>query len=313
MGALRTLGNLLDTGDSQVKRVDEGWELSGSYSDVCGPVEHREVLSDAELLARPSVPLSAEALDDLARQLGRDPLTVPWARERRLAEDIARDDRYAVTRLLDGVDEPMPTALGVPLLTLALDAASWQVALELLARGAPLVKPPDTAWSPNDFAVASLDDSDGALAVLTMLLDRHLLDPLGGLLRQVWAPRVVRVLVDAGSGVDATGPSGGAALDGALEGATPLSVALIHGCFAVASALVACGAALDGRDQHGRSALGLSVYWGKEEPVRWLLERGASLDVAPDSLGRTPRSLAQKYPDHPSSRALLAAINAVPG
>jgi len=47
-----------------------------------------------------------------------------------------------------------------------------------------------------------------------------------------------------------------------------------------------------------------------EIPVRWLLDRGANVKCKPDKDGRTPRSLALKTPDDPTSRLVLETLAA---
>ncbi|MBK9036803.1 MAG: hypothetical protein IPL61_37065 [Myxococcales bacterium] len=63
-------------------------------------------------------------------------------------------------------------------------------------------------------------------------------------------------------------------------------------------------------DAQGRSALLVALAWGHEGPVRWLLDRGADVQCKADRHRRTPRSLALKRPDEPSSRLVLEQLAA---
>ena len=118
---------------------------------------------------------------------------------------------------------------------------------------------------------------------------------------------MARRLLAAGAHIDASGPAGGSRLDPALREATPLAVALVRERFEVAQALVELGAQPNHADPLGRTPLVLALLFGRESAVRWLIDHGAQLEPPPDSQGRTPRTLAERYPEQPASRAFLSA------
>jgi hypothetical protein len=69
--------------------------------------------------------------------------------------------------------------------------------------------------------------------------------------------------------------------------------AAASGDTAQTTALLNQGAALDARDEHGRTPLMLAVMQGKLDVVRLLLNRGADPNIA-DSAGRTPLQQAKE-------------------
>ena len=302
MGSLAA--DLLFIQYAAVERRGDDWRFTWGVREATGVFEDSATLSQAELLRRgPPVLLPPEQLDALVAQLGVAPLSLGWLRERRLVEAIQRRDADGVRALLDLSPGAPLEAMGQPLVALALSEGAWAAARLLLERGAALAAPAGSVWAAADFAVASLDDSDDALAWLEAVLPRR--GPLTGLLRQARAPRVAERLVQAGAPPDDARPGGDSTL-GWLADATPLAVAAISERFEVAQALRRCGASLEARDAHGRTPLLLAVLVGHEAPVRWLLEQGAELDPSPDDRGRTPRELAQSRPDDPGSRVFLA-------
>ena len=316
MDPLRSHQQVLYTDGVYVERDPGGWAFSWGETDVNSMIEHRYVLSHDQVIASgPPGRMAADALDALARELDRDPATLPWCRERRLLERIVADDVDAVRALLSA-DETKTLNIHwhrEPLLTIALGVGAWSVAAELIVRGKPLEPPPETIWDAASYAIAALDDSDGALAVLQHLLARRELLPVGGRLRLARSPRIVHALIDAGADPNAIEPSS-PTLGVFMEDATPLAVAVIHrdargeDRLDVAAALLERGASLEGRDAGGRTPLIVAVEWGRAVPVRWLLDRGANMECAPDAGGRTPRSLALKRPGDASSRLLLEAL-----
>lgn len=303
---------------ASVVRAGADWAFEWSWTDVNSMVGERVVCTTEELTKHgPPVRMTADDLDTLARRLGQDPAALAWCRERRLVERIAANDVAGVGAQLAaiGVTE-LPTLAMTgegqrePILAVALGVAAWAVATELVSRGEPLAAPPDTPWSAASYAIEALDDSDGATVVLQRLIASGALVPSASLLRYVRAPRIAHILVDGGARVDVlpppdvADPSMRSPLEKSLIDATPLGVAVSMQRLDVAAALVARGAAIEQRDAQGCTALYMAVWWGREAPVRWLLERGADPDAATVT-GTTPRSLALARPDDPGSRVLL--------
>ncbi len=311
-----------------VERDPEGWAFSWSEPDVNSMIERRGVsTTDAIVATGPDVRMTADALDALARAIGRDPSSLAWCRERRLLERIVADDLDGVRVLLDAMGaaggravraRPMTVTVNhvrEPALTIALGVAAWSVAADLILRGEPLAPPPGSSWDATSYAIEALDGSDGAAVVLGHLLARGAIVPAGGRLRLARSPRVVHALIDAGVDPDAYTPSS-PTLGGFLDDCTPLAVAVIQGRvhgqerLDVAAALLERGASLEARDGQGCTALLVAMLWGFEGPVRWLLERGADVRCKADRRGRTPRSLALESPDEPSSRLVLEQLAA---
>lgn len=71
----------------------------------------------------------------------------------------------------------------------------------------------------------------------------------------------------------------------------PLAYAAALGQVGIMAALLERGAAIDGVDSYGRTALMLAADNGQFEAARWLLERGADMDLA-DAAGRTALQVA---------------------
>lgn len=304
---LRSTQQVLYVDGVSVERDAGGWAFSWSETDVNSMVERRYVATTDSIVASgPRVRMTADELDALARAVERDPSSLPWCRERRLLERVVADDLDGVSVLLTA---RIPTTVNVndvsePILTIALGVAAWRVAADLILRGEPLAPPPESSWDAASYAIAALDESDGAAVVLKHLLARGALVPAGGHLRQVRSPRIVRALIDAGVDPDGCRPSS-PTLGGFLDDGTPLAVAVVQNRLDVAAALLERGASLEARDRHGRTALILAAAWGFEGPVRWLLDHGADVACAADAKGRTPRSIALGTPDDPCSRLLL--------
>jgi len=72
-----------------------------------------------------------------------------------------------------------------------------------------------------------------------------------------------------------------------------LQSAAASGDTALTTTLLSQGAALDARDEHGRTPLMLAVMQGRTDVVRLLLNRGADPNIA-DSAGRTPLQQAKQ-------------------
>ena len=302
-----------------VERDPGGWAFSWGETDVNSMIEHRCVLTTDNVIASgPARTMTADDLDALARAVERDPSSLPWCRERRLLERIVADDLEGVRALLPAARETSTTVsvrdVGEPILTIALGVAAWKVAVDLVLRGEPLRPPPNTSWDAASYAIAALDESDGATVVLQHLLARGALVPEGGHLRLVRSQRIVYALLDAGAppnGLRPVCPT----LGPFLEDATPLAAAVVQSDrqgkarLDVAAALLERGASLEARDVHGRTALITAVAWGFEGPVRWLLDHGADVKCKADAQGRTPRSLALKTPDDPCSRLVLERLS----
>jgi hypothetical protein len=302
--------------DVSIERDAGGWAFSWSERDVNSMIEHRYVLTTDEVIASgPAGRMTADDLDALARSIDRDPASLPWCRERRLLERIVADDREGVRDLLTATPTLNAPDAREPILTIALGVAAWKVAADLILRGDRLEPPPGTTWDSSSYAIATLDDSDGATVVLEHLLARGALRPMGGLLRLARSPSIVHALIDAGADPNGVKPSS-PTLEPFLDDATPLAAAVVHrdnqgeDRFDVAAALLERGASLEARDPRGRTALIVAAEWGNEGPMRWLLDRGADVHCSADAQGRTPRSLARKRPDDASSRLLLEAIAA---
>ena len=317
---LRSHGEVLYVDGISVERDAGGWAFSWSEPDVNSMIEHRGVLTTDEVIASgPPGRMTADELDALARAVERDPLSLPWCRERRLLERIVADDVEGVRVVLGRAASGRPTTVNVnsvsePILTIALGVAAWKVAADLILRGEPLAPPPKTIWDAASYAIAALDDSDGARVVLQHLLARRAFVPAGGDLRLVRSPWIVHALIDAGADPDGLEPSS-PTLGPFLEDATPLAVAVVQSNrdkhrLVIATALLERGAKLEARDVHGRTALIVAAVWGFEWPVRWLLDRGANVKCTADRQGRTPRSLALETPDDSTSRLLLEALGA---
>jgi hypothetical protein len=309
---LRSPAEVLYVDGISVERDAGGWAFSWSETDVNSMIERRYVDTTESIVASgPAVRMTADELDALARAVGRDPASLPWCKERRLLERIVADDLEGVRGLLPATASSGGTTtvnvnrVQEPILTVALGVAAWKVAAELVLRGERLAPPPESRWDAASYAIAALDESDGAAVALQHLLARGALVPAGGQLRQVRTPRIVHALIDAGADPDACKPST-PTLGGFLDDGTPIAVAVVQNRLDVAAALLARGASLEARDPHGRTALILAAAWGYEGPVRWLLDRGADAACAADAQGRTPRSIALKTPDDSMSRLLLA-------
>jgi hypothetical protein len=295
-----------------VRRDGDGWSITWSVRDVNSMWTESIVMTTESLLENgPPALMTADALDALARELGREPSSLSWCVERRLVERIVADDLEGVLVQLAAMGKgELPTFAPTssrpePILRIALGVAAWKVAAELIQRGEPLT-------GEGAYAIAALDDSDGAALVLQRLIERGRLEPSAGLLRHVRSPRVVHALVEAGVHPDAHAlpdTSGMSALEPELTEAKPLAIAVVRSWFDVAAALLECGASLEARDKQGRTALLLAVRWGNEAPVRWLLDHGADPKCAPDVHGRTPRSLALARPDDAGSRVLLRILS----
>src|SRR5262245_24480408 len=108
--------------------------------------------------------MSADALEELARAIGREAASLGWCRERRLLECVVADDVERIRALL-----PAAVAGGgaatvnvggrrEPILTVAIGVAAWKVAAELVLRGERLVAPPESRWDAGSYAVAALDE-----------------------------------------------------------------------------------------------------------------------------------------------------------
>ncbi|MBL0215809.1 MAG: ankyrin repeat domain-containing protein [Myxococcales bacterium] len=304
---LRSPAEVLYVDDVLVERDPGGWAFSWSERDVNSLIDHRIVRTTDEVIASgPVGRMTAAELDALARAVEREPSSLRWCRERRLLECIVADDLDAALVVLPS-KTPMTARINdvsEPILTIALGVAAWKVAADLILRGERLAPPAGTSWDAASYAIAALDDSDGAAVVLQHLLARGAFVPAGGHLRQVRSPRIVHALIDAGADPDGSRPSS-ATLGGFLDDGTPIAVAVVQGRLEVADALIQRGASLEARDPHGRTALILAAAWGFEGPVRWLLDRGADVACAADAQGRTPRSIALETPDDPCSRLLL--------
>jgi hypothetical protein len=304
---LRSIQQVLYVDGVSVERDPEGWAFSWSEPDVNSMIEHRCVKTTDEVIASgPVGRMTADELDALARAVERAPSSLPWCRERRLLESIVSDDLDGV-RVLLTAGSPMTVNVNdasESILTVALGVAAWKVAADLILRGERLARPPQSNWDAASYAIAALDESDGAAVVLQHLLARAALVPAGGHLRQVRSPRIVHALIDAGADPDECKPSS-PTLGGFLDDGTPVAVAVVQSRLDVAAALLERGASLEARDPHGRTALILAAAWGFEGPVRWLLDHGADVTCAADAKGRTPRSIALETPDDPCSRLLL--------
>jgi hypothetical protein len=306
-----------------------GWTFTWSTPDVNCVWSDSEVMTTEELVEEgPPVKMTADALDSLARSLGREPSSLSWCRDRRLLERIVADDPEGVLVQLAAMpaDQRPPATVGPtlvsasndrpqPILTIALGAAAWAVAGTLVLRGESLEAPRGTVLHAASYAIEALDDSAGATAVLRHLIARGDLVPSAALLCHVRAPRIVHALIDAGAHPDALAPPdglGSSPLHPAQLYPTPLANAVVLQRFDVAAALLERGASLEARDAQGRTALIVAVQGGNEAPVQWLLDHGAAVECAADVHGRTPRSLALARRDDPGSRLLLAALAASP-
>ncbi|MCB9521421.1 MAG: hypothetical protein H6708_31490 [Kofleriaceae bacterium] len=250
---------LLDSDDISVERVDGKWRYTRSMVEPTCVYTQESEQTDEQVLADGPPSLPSGQLERIARELGREPLDMPWYRDRLLRERIAGDDLEGVRALLD--------APAAELLTLAIEARAWRVAAELVERGATLVAPPRSKVSPIDFLVARLDDGG------VRLLDLIDLAPLDGLLRLARTPGVARKLIALGTEVEACGPAGHTMIGPELGVATPLMVAVVLERFAVAEALLEAGASLETRDAHGRTPLEFASWWGRESSIAWLRER----------------------------------------
>ena len=107
---------------------------------------------------------------------------------------------------------------------------------------------------------------------------------------------VVRMLLEAGSEVDAARP----------DGFTALLVAAQHGHLEVARALLDAGADLNARDQYGGGALLLAAMSAHLDVVRTLLEAGCNVDAATDN-GTTALDMAVQNGHLDVVRTLLEA------
>lgn len=92
------------------------------------------------------------------------------------------------------------------------------------------------------------------------------------------------VAVDVLNGRAANGDGGNTALWFAAQGAAPFGAA-------VARVLIAAGAEINRRCEHGRTALHMAAAWGQLDVARMLVESGADPGVRDDE-GRTPAELA---------------------
>jgi ankyrin repeat protein len=129
---------------------------------------------------------------------------------------------------------------------------------------------------------------------------------------------VVRLLIERGANVNATGARGRRALTYAAQrghaevvalllregananfirynGATPLMLACTNGHLGVVKVLVQHmgGRGLDDGDDHGWTALHYAAEWGYEEVVRFLLFAGADATIK-DNERRTPRGIVEQ-------------------
>lgn len=104
--------------------------------------------------------------------------------------------------------------------------------------------------------------------------------------------------LSAGAASDAFSVTGGAPsrAESLLKPAT-LQSAVAQGDVAQAATLLDQGAAIDARDQAGRTPLMLAVTQGRLEIVRLLLARGADPNV-PDNTGHTPLQQARRQNSH---------------
>jgi hypothetical protein len=317
---IRSPDEVLYTDGISVERDAGGWAFAWSETDVNSMIEHRVVCTTDQVIASgPPGRMTADDLDALARSIERDPASLPWCRERRLLERIVADDLEGVRGLLAATASRLLVHhVREPILTIALGVAAWKVAADLVLRGAPLEPPPNTTWDAASYAIAALDDSDGAAVVLQHLLARRAIVPkkASGVLRLARAPGIVHALIDAGANPNGCKPSS-PTLEPILDDATPLAAAVVHrdsqgreDRLDVAAALVDRGASLEARDARGRTALIIATLWGYEGPVRWLLDRGANVRCSADARGRTPRSLALERPDDDSSRLVLETLAA---
>jgi ankyrin repeat protein len=95
---------------------------------------------------------------------------------------------------------------------------------------------------------------------------------------------VAGVDVDVLNGRAANGDGGNTPLWFAAQGAAPFGVA-------VARVLIAAGAEINRRCEHGRTALHMAAAWGQIEMVRLLVESGADATICDDE-GKSPAELA---------------------
>jgi len=98
-------------------------------------------------------------------------------------------------------------------------------------------------------------------------------------------------------------------VDKVSSGTAPAPAALVSavasGDAAQTVALLDQGAAIDGRDELGRTPLMRAVLQGRSDLVRLLLDRGADLHVA-DNTGNTPLQQATRQ----NSREIIALLEA---
>jgi hypothetical protein len=294
MTALRSPSQVLYVDDASIERHGDDWEITQRTPDVNCVWTDTMRRTTAEMIEHgPPARMTSRALDDLARSLGLDPQTVPWCQSRRTLERVVADD----DSVLASIDE------GEQMLTIALGVGAWKVAAALIERGERLAAPPNTVWDAHDYAIAALDESDGAAIVLAKLNARF--PPTSLLLRQARVPRVVHALIHAGVAPETLERSKSTPDLPGFEGSPPLMLAVISGRLYVATALVERGASLEARDQVGNTPLMVAVSWDREASVRWLLERRANIECAPNAKGQTPRSIAREHPDYASSKLVL--------
>jgi ankyrin repeat protein len=187
------------------------------------------------------------------------------------------------------------------------------------------------AWEGNEEEVIRLLDADPTL------LERENFE---GDRPVAWAalseqPGVVRLLVERGANINATGAGGNTALHYAAgrgyeevlalllrkgthassrdhQGMTPLLWVCVHGHLGMVKMLVQHmkGQGLNEESEDGWTALHYAAYWGHEEVVRLLLLAGADPTIT-DNEGRTPRALAEENDDSEFVREARARCVAV--
>ncbi len=116
-------------------------------------------------------------------------------------------------------------------------------------------------------------------------------DPIHSAAR-MWDAQTVKRELDAGVDVDvingraANGDGGNTALWFAAQGPPPSGVG-------VARLLIAAGAEINRRCEHGRTALQMAAAWGHLEVVQLLIRHGADPTLRDDD-GQTPSEIAAR-------------------